>query len=78
MFVECCQTIIHSQAFENFILFIILANSITLIFEDPSKTTQDEWLEVLDRFFLALYTIEMLLKVRRVYSLDIRVRLCFQ
>ena len=63
MIVECCQNIINSSTFENIILFIILANSITLIFEDPSKTKQDAWLEALDLCFLALYTLEMMLKV---------------
>ena len=39
MIVECCETIMNSSFFENLVLFMIIGNSISMIFEDPTVKT---------------------------------------
>jgi hypothetical protein len=58
--------IAESKTFDRFILLCIVVNSITLAFYDPrglSSVDEKIPLEFLDNFFLAIFTMEMIIKV---------------
>ncbi|CAI2366067.1 unnamed protein product [Moneuplotes crassus] len=58
-----CFKIINSPIFEGVSLVIIVLNSIFMAMEDPTNESSNSDFEVLDNVFLALYTIEMILKI---------------
>jgi len=55
--------IIEKKAFENLSISVILANSIQLMLEDPTKTDQTQTDVIVENVFLFLYTVEMVLKI---------------
>ena len=55
--------IINHDVFEKFSIFVILANSITLAMEDPQAVSTTVLADMLENIFLALYSIEMILKI---------------
>ena len=55
--------IVFNPWFDKAILFIIFANCISLAVEDPSLEEPDPIIESFDLFFLAVYLIEMVLKM---------------
>lgn len=55
--------IIKSRLFEAISLMVITANSVTLAIEDPTSSTTKPYQTTMDTLFLALYTIEMALKI---------------
>ena len=61
MITRTCFIIIKNDVFEGISLFVILANSLTLAIEDPESP--NAFIKLLDDIFLALYTVEMSLKV---------------
>jgi len=57
--------VIHPM-FDNFILLMIVASSVTLALEEPGldeNSTLAKWLHILDFVFTAIFTIEMIFKV---------------
>jgi len=56
-------TIIKSKIFEGISLMVIVANSVTLAIEDPTDNNPKDYQNTMDSMFLALYTIEMGLKI---------------
>ena len=56
------RTIIDNPTFENLTITIILLNSVTLVAENPADETPPNMV-IVDRVFLGLYTVEMVLKV---------------
>lgn len=57
-----CYSIITYPLFDFFILLVIVVNSILLAFDDPTRT-QANFQDTANTAFLALYTIEMVLKI---------------
>lgn len=55
--------IVFNQWFDRFILLTIFANCICLALEDPSLEEPDPVIETLDRIFLVVFSIEMILKI---------------
>ena len=55
--------IVFNQWFDRFILLTIFANCICLALEDPSLEEPDPVIEMLDRIFLVVFSIEMILKI---------------
>jgi hypothetical protein len=60
---DLATKIIRNNIFEVISLIVIVANSVTLSLEDPTSDEKNETLEILDNVFLALYTLEMVLKI---------------
>lgn len=60
---ERCFKIISSPIFEGISLFVIVLNSIFMAFEDPSSDESSSVFVYSDNIFLAVYTVEMLLKI---------------
>lgn len=58
-----CFRIIKHKVFENFVLCLIIFNTITLIMIDPTSNTQSTFQTTTDSFFLIAYTTEMALKI---------------
>ena len=56
-------SIIKHKAFETATISVILANSATLAMEDPQAVNTTPTQDVIENVFLALYTIEMILKI---------------
>lgn len=52
-----------SNAFEGLSLVVIIANSFSLVFTDPTSDTPSPLLDSLDNIFTTFYTIEMFLKI---------------
>lgn len=55
--------IISTKAFENISIFVILMNSLVMMMEDPADQNPPEYFAVIDNVFLALYSVEMVLKI---------------
>ena len=55
--------IIKQQWFDNFTIGVILANSITMMIDDPTGKNTNQLFEDLEHVFLLLYSIEMILKI---------------
>ncbi len=55
--------VIKNKMFENFTIGVILANSITLCFEDPLAVGTTLTNTVIEYIFLALYSLEMIFKI---------------
>ena len=58
-----CGAVIRTSLFEALTITVIVLNSIVLALEDPTATEQAYFFILIDYVFLALYTVEMLLKV---------------
>jgi hypothetical protein len=58
-----CFKIISTNFFENFTIFVIIANSAVMVVDDPSVVNPDFFFVVINHVFNALYTIEMVLKI---------------
>ena len=58
-----CAAIIKTQFFEGATITVIVLNSIVLALEDPTAEQQDSFFILIDYIFLALYTLEMFLKI---------------
>lgn len=58
-----CLKIIKHPLFETASIGVILANSLMLLFSDPTSASDDPLLIQLEEIFLILYTIEMSLKI---------------
>lgn len=56
-----CEALIKLQFFKNFIFFVIILNSFVMALEDTRK--EDPVFLQMEKFFLIVYTIEMLLKI---------------
>ena len=57
------ENIIKHSAFETTTIVVIILNCVTLAMEDPSQAEQPMWQQHLEVVFLALYTLEMVLKI---------------
>ena len=57
------MSIVFNSWFDKFILLTIFANCICLGVEDPSREEPDPVIELLDQIFLAIFSIEMILKI---------------
>ena len=57
------KIIIHNPYFEVMTIFVIMTNSVFLAIENPKQTTNTEWQNVIEYIYLALYTIEAMLKI---------------
>lgn len=55
--------IVFNIWFDRFILLTILGNCISLAVEDPSLPEPDPVIEVFDKIFLVIFSIEMILKI---------------
>lgn len=55
--------IVFNPWFDKFILLTIFTNCICLAIEDPSLEQPDPVIEVLDKVFLIIFSIEMVLKI---------------
>lgn len=55
--------IISTKAFENISIFVILTNSLVMMMEDPADPNPPEYFATIDNVFLALYSVEMVLKI---------------
>lgn len=55
--------IISTKAFENISIFVILMNSLVMMMEDPADQNPPEYFAMIDNVFLALYSVEMVLKI---------------
>ena len=62
-FVMFIKAIISHQIFDAISLCVIIANSATMVFEDPTTDSQHPVIEFLDDVFLGLYTLEAILKI---------------
>jgi len=59
-----CFMIINNKIFDNICLLVIIANSVTMIFDDSaSSDNPNPIFAVLENIFLILYTIEMGFKI---------------
>lgn len=59
-----CFYIINTSAFDNISIFVILANSFTMILDDSgTNDNPDPIWGILETVFLVLYTIEMVFKI---------------
>jgi hypothetical protein len=54
--------IINTKLFDNTTLTVILLNSLTMVYENP-MVEPEPWLVLVEKIFLALYTVEMCLKI---------------
>ena len=55
--------IVFNSWFDKFILLTIFANCICLAVEDPSREEPEPLIEMLDKIFLVIFSIEMILKI---------------
>lgn len=55
--------IINKPAFEGVSIFVIIINSGFLAIEDPTTQNTSTWEDIVEWIFLALYTMEMVLKI---------------
>ena len=55
--------IVVNPWFDRFILFVIFANSIALAIDDPNEAERNQIFVNLDYIFLAVFSIEMVLKI---------------
>jgi Ca2+-binding EF-hand superfamily protein len=67
-FRRACLELIHTQAFDNFIMSLIATNAACMALEDPMEdpdapSALTTWLEELDFAFLLAFTAEMAIKV---------------
>lgn len=58
-----CSRIIKTASFEFVTILVIVSNSIVLALEEPGSDSQESIFTMLDQVFLALYTVEMVLKI---------------
>lgn len=58
-----CKAIITTSVFENASISVIIANSFSMMFDDPTRVEPDAFFETLELTFLGLYTVEMVLKI---------------
>lgn len=64
IYISMVATAIAShRAFETISITVILLNSITLASEDPNQKEKSSYMNVIENLFLALYTIEMIIKI---------------
>ena len=61
--VNLSAAIIKTSFFEGATITVIVLNSIVLALEDPTAEVQDSFFILIDYIFLALYTLEMFLKI---------------
>uniref|UniRef100_H2YKP5 Sodium channel protein n=1 Tax=Ciona savignyi TaxID=51511 RepID=H2YKP5_CIOSA len=57
--------VVQHNIFESFIIFVILLSSVALVFDDVTLPTKPKFkyvLSIFDRFFTAIFVIEMLMK----------------
>jgi hypothetical protein len=57
------KAIITHKVFEFVTIFVIIANSLKIAMEDPTKKEESAFSIIIENVFLALYTIEMILKI---------------
>ena len=57
------MSIVFSPWFDRFILLTIFANCMCLALEDPRLEEPNPVIETLDRIFLVIFSIEMILKI---------------
>ena len=57
------SNIINHTVFDRICIFVIMANSFTLALEDPQAVSTTKTADAIENVFLALYTIEMVLKI---------------
>ena len=62
-FTHFCKLTIQHPSFEWFIISVIVANTVALAMEDPTKDEQTRTLTILEDVFLYIYTIECIIKV---------------
>jgi hypothetical protein len=55
--------VVKSNLFEGMTLIVIVWNSVMLALDDPTKDNTDAVSNAIDLFFLAFYTLEMVLKI---------------
>jgi len=55
--------VISTKLFENASISVILANSLVMIFDDPTIADPLPAFQVAENIFLALYTVEMVFKI---------------
>ena len=55
--------IVHSKWFDRFILFVIILNTLTMAAEDPTAEHPDDLAAVLERAYLIIFILEMLIKM---------------
>ena len=61
---EVCHYIISTPTFDNISIMVILANSVTMVFDDTERSDNPNPIfAVLENTFLILYTIEMVFKI---------------
>ena len=58
-----CFKIISTNLFENFTIFVIIANSAVMVVDDPSNENPGEFFIIINHVFNFLYTVEMVLKI---------------
>ena len=57
------SAIITSPIFENISISVIILNSIIMMMDDPTRIEPDPFFENIENIFLALYSVEMVLKI---------------
>lgn len=57
------KAIISTKVFDNISIMVIIANSVLMTFDDPTGENSGEFFKVAENVFLALYSIEMVLKI---------------
>eukprot|EP01062_Namystynia_karyoxenos_P068939 TRINITY_DN6409_c0_g1_i2.p1 TRINITY_DN6409_c0_g1~~TRINITY_DN6409_c0_g1_i2.p1 ORF type:complete len:2273 (+),score=828.29 TRINITY_DN6409_c0_g1_i2:84-6902(+) len=55
--------LVHHRIFEGIVILLIFTNCLFLAMEDPTRTSQPQYLEILELFFMAAFALEMCLKV---------------
>ena len=58
-----CRIVVQHRFFRHFIFIVIFWNSIIMTLEDPGKDVQESYFTDMENFCLAVYTIEMILKI---------------
>lgn len=62
-FTDFCETIVKNPLFEFVSFVIIIFNTVVLAMDDPVETEKESLSDKLDAVFLALYSLELLLKM---------------
>jgi len=58
-----CSKIAKQCLFETLILLLIIINCVILTMDDPTSDYQPDWIIIINEFFQAVYTFEMLIKI---------------
>jgi hypothetical protein len=58
-----CRDLLANAYFDNFVLVVILANSICLAIDNPTEEKEDKVLQRLDILFTVIFVVEMVVKV---------------